>query len=259
MANFHIRSNSLPSNSHPVTSDVEDHLRRLRSSDGTSISVYEDLAILRDLQEGVASLIQMPSFQQALNTEGSEKWANELLEESLRLMDLCGFARDILNLSKGSIQELQSTIRRNRGESSIADVTNAYKTSRKTIKKTVNKFTKNFKSFNKNNSPFMGEDSDLKSVFEMLRETTGFGFSILKSVLMFLSGDEGSSKKRSWSLISMLTPTGHAKQTEAADMHNLLKKLKSTEVAIQEIEEELDAYYRTVVKARVSLLNALNH
>ncbi|XP_051124450.1 uncharacterized protein LOC127246871 [Andrographis paniculata] len=136
----------------------------------------------------------MSSIQQALNTEGSEKWANELLEESLRLMDLCGFSRDILSLSKGSIQELQSTIRRSRGESSLADVLNAYRTSRKTIIKTVNKFVKNFNSLKKNNTPFMGEDSDMKAVFEMLRETTGFGFSILKSVLMFLSGEDGSSK-----------------------------------------------------------------
>ncbi|KAL0351664.1 UNVERIFIED_CONTAM: hypothetical protein Scaly_1555100 [Sesamum calycinum] len=103
MANLHVRSNSLPSKSHPIVTDVEDQLCRLRSSEGTSTSatsVIAKLASLRDLHEGINDLIQMPSTQQALYHENSEKWTNKLLEESLGFVDLCGFARDVLSLTK---------------------------------------------------------------------------------------------------------------------------------------------------------------
>ncbi|XP_051123969.1 uncharacterized protein LOC127246569 [Andrographis paniculata] len=255
MENLHIRSNSFPSKSHPVINDVEDQLCRLKSSEGTSTSaasVCTNLANLRDLHEGVNNMIQMPSFQQALSAEGSEKWTSELLEESLRLMDLCGFAKDVLSLSKGSIQELQSTLRRKRGEAATADAIEAFMISRKKINKMVKKYIKNF---NRSNTSYMGEDFDLRAILVILKETGDLDFSILKSALKFLSGEEASSKKRSWSFFSMVTQSSQIKSMDSVDMQNL----KSSEIAIQEIEEELEAYHRTLVKTRVSLLNALNY
>ncbi|KAL0360425.1 UNVERIFIED_CONTAM: hypothetical protein Sradi_3727000 [Sesamum radiatum] len=202
MANLHVRSNSLPSKSHPIVNDVEDHLCRLRSSEGTSTSaasVTANLASLRDLHEGINNLIQMPSTQEALCHENSEKWTNELLEGSLGLVDLCGFARDILSLTKGSVQDLQSSIRRNRGETATADDINAYMTSRKKINKMVKKFIKNFKNFNQKCTQFLKEESDVKGIAGMLKETEAFDFSVLKSLLTILSGEKGRSKIRSWS------------------------------------------------------------
>ncbi|KAL0360430.1 UNVERIFIED_CONTAM: hypothetical protein Sradi_3727500 [Sesamum radiatum] len=91
MAAFHSRSNSFPSQSHPVMDGVEDHLCRLKSSEAASTSassVCANLASLRDLHEGINNLIQMASIQQALSNEQDENWINELLEGSLRLVDL---------------------------------------------------------------------------------------------------------------------------------------------------------------------------
>ncbi|KAL0438303.1 UNVERIFIED_CONTAM: hypothetical protein Slati_2313300 [Sesamum latifolium] len=246
MANLHVRSNSLPSKSHPIVNDVEDQLCRLRSSEGTSTSatsVNANLASLRDLHEGINNLIQMPSTQQALCHGSSEKWTNKLLEESLGLVDLCGFARDVLNLTKGSVQDLQSSIRRNRA--------------------------------------LLDEESDLKAIVTMLQETEAFGFSVLKSVLILLSGEKGRSKKRNWSFLSKFTRISSVdsendqecgaesllslelqrsgKDINTVDVQNVLKQLKASEMAIQELEEELEAFFRSLVKTRVSLLNAINH
>lgn len=279
MANLHVRSNSLPSKSHPITNDVEDHLCRLRSCEGTSTSataVTANLASLRDLHEGINNLIQMTSTQQAISHGHSEKWTNELLEESLGLVDLCGFARDVLSLTKGSVQDLQSSIRRNRGETATADDINAYMASRKKINKMVNKFIKNFKVLDKNPTAFSNEDSDPKAIVTMLKETEAFDFSVLKSVLILVSGEKGRSKKRSWSLLSKFTQTSRvhsevdqecgAQYLCSLDLHmsaknvqNVLKQLKASETAIQELEEELESFFRSLVKTRVSLLNALNH
>ncbi|KAL0438309.1 UNVERIFIED_CONTAM: hypothetical protein Slati_2313900 [Sesamum latifolium] len=201
MANLHVRSNSLPSKSHPIVSDVEDQLCRLRSSEGTSTSatsVISNLATLRDLHEGINNLIQMPSTQQAISHENSEKWT-------------------ILHQAK-------------QRETATADDINAYMTSRKQINKMVKKFIKNFKNLDKNCTALLHEESDVRAVTGMLKETEAFGFSVLNSQV--------------------------GKDMNTIDV---LKQLKASEMAIQELEEELEAFFRSLLKTRVSLLNALNH
>ncbi|KAL0360443.1 UNVERIFIED_CONTAM: hypothetical protein Sradi_3728800 [Sesamum radiatum] len=211
MANLHVRSNSLPSKSHPIVTDVEEQLCRLRSSEGTSTSatsVIAKLASLRDLHE-----------------------------KSLGLVDLCGFARDVLSLTKGSVQDLQSSIRRNRGEAATEDDINSYMTSRKKISKMVKKFIRNFKNGDT-------EEHDVKAIQGMLKETEAFGFSVLKSVLILLSGEKG--KQRNWSFLSMFTQTSRVnserdqergaesllslelhKSGKDIDVQNVLKQLKA--------------------------------
>ncbi|KAL0314471.1 UNVERIFIED_CONTAM: hypothetical protein Sangu_2291500 [Sesamum angustifolium] len=238
MAAFHSRSNSFPSQSHPVMETVEDHLLRLKSSEAASTSaasVCANLASLRDLHESIDNLIQMPSVQQALSQGQGENWVNELLEESLRLVDLCGFSRDVVCSTKESIQDLESSIRRNRGENATRDDINAYVASRKKINKMVNKCIKNLKSFNQSATP-------LPAIGTMLKETEA------------LDSSEGS-KQRSWSLLSKFTQTkrvhSETEQENGADqelcslnMHKsskgmdkiTLKQLKSTEMCIQELE-----------------------
>ncbi|KAL0314465.1 UNVERIFIED_CONTAM: hypothetical protein Sangu_2290900 [Sesamum angustifolium] len=165
MAAFHSRSNSFPSQSHPVMDDVEDHLCRLKSSESASTSttsICSNLVSLRDLHEGLNNLIQMPSFQQARSQGEGENWVNELLEESLRLVDLCGFSRDVVCLTKESIQDLESAIRRNGGEKATRDHINAYVASRKKINKMVNKSIKNLKSLNQSSTPLPAIGTMLK-------------------------------------------------------------------------------------------------
>ncbi|KAL2232473.1 UNVERIFIED_CONTAM: hypothetical protein Sindi_1427300 [Sesamum indicum] len=276
MANLHVRSNSLPSKSHPIVNDVEDQLCRLRSNKGTSTStsVISDLAILRDLHEGINNLIQMPSTQQAISHANSEKWTNELLEESLGLVDLCGFARDVLSLTKGSVQDLQSSIRRNRGEAALADNINAYMTSRKKINKMVKKLIKNFKNLDKNCIMLLDEESDVEG-------DRGLWFLSPEVYTDTFIWEKERSKQQNWSFLSKFIRTSRVeyerdqeccsesslslelpksgKDMNTIDMQNVLKQLQASEMTIQELEEELEAFFRSSLKTRVSLLNALNH
>ncbi|KAI3458636.1 hypothetical protein Pfo_015299 [Paulownia fortunei] len=264
MSNFHTRSNSFPSQSHPVMECVEDHLCRLKASEATSISatsICANLASLRDLHEGINTLIQMPSIQQALSHGKGENWINKLLEGSLRLVDLCGFSRDIVNLTKESVQDLESSIRRNKVETATAVDINAYAASRKKINKMVNKCIKNLKSFNQNSTALPDRDYNLRAIGTMLTES--LDFSVLKSVLILLSGEKERSNQRSWSLLSkFLKPADlcsmnihkSRKSMDSMTVKNMLKQLKTSEMTIQEIEEELEALFRSLVKTRVSLL-----
>ncbi|KAK4390898.1 hypothetical protein Sango_2153100 [Sesamum angolense] len=243
MAAFHSRSNSFPSQSHPVMDVVEDHLCRLKSSESASTSttsICANLVSVRDLHEGLNNLIQMPSVQQALSNVQDDKWINELLDGSLRLVDLCGFSRDIVCLTKESVQVLESSIRRNKA---LPD-----------------------------------KDYDLKAIGKMLKETEALAFSIIKSVLILVAGEKERSKQRSWSLLSKFTQTSrvHSEVQQEAGAENfcsfnifkslksmdnivLRNTLKESEMTIEKLEEGLEALFRSLVKTRVSLLNVLSH
>ena len=89
----HVRSNSLPSNTHPLVASVEEQLYRLKASEETFSSINHRLGGLKELYERVDDLIHLPLTQQALCREQLE----DVLDGSLRLLDACGTARDVLS------------------------------------------------------------------------------------------------------------------------------------------------------------------
>ncbi|KAL2468126.1 hypothetical protein Fot_51651 [Forsythia ovata] len=266
---FHVRSNSLPSKSHPVIANVEDHICRLKSSQEASVSassIFTHLASLTDLHEDINNLVQLQSAQQDL---ANKNWASELLDGSLKLVDICGIARDVIFLMKESVQELQSSLRRNRG-------TDAYINSRKNIDKMVRKCIKNLKSFDQCSTAFLNKDNNLNATGTMLQEAHAIGFSVLKSALSIFA-----SKQKTWSLVSKFTQSSRLhtqrekesytqelyasniqklqKDVDTLSVQNVLKQLKESEMTIQELEENLEAFFRSLVKTRVCLLNVLNN
>ncbi|KAL0360429.1 UNVERIFIED_CONTAM: hypothetical protein Sradi_3727400 [Sesamum radiatum] len=273
----HARSNSLPSKSHPTVEDFEGHLIRLKSSaeatSSSASSVCTNLDSLNNLHESINNLIQLPSMKQAFVLKQGKSWALELLDGSMRLLDCCGIAKDITAIVKESVQELKSCLRRSRGEAVMAHDIDAYMSSRREVYKRIKKCIKNMKS-SKQFSPnaILDMDQDLKTITGTLKEAEAIGFSILKSVMMLLSGEKASSKPRRWSLVprrihsamdqengvhnlSILNIHKRPKGIDAVAVPALLKQLKASEMAIQEIEEGLESFFRNLVQERVSLLN----
>ncbi|XP_050363958.1 uncharacterized protein LOC126782703 [Argentina anserina] len=263
---FHTRSNSFPSRPHPILQEVDEHLCRLRSSEATSTSsssISHKLSGLQDLHECVDRLLQLP-LHQALAQEQHQKWANELLDGSLQLLDVCSVAKDALSQTKECIQDLQSIIRRRHGDESAVLTSEArkYLTSRKTVRKVLHKALDNLKacsSFNK----------EEVTIVCKLREVAAVTVSVFESVLSFISGP---SKPSSWSLVSKIVQLKkvaceeEAKVNEFAEVDAALKSLKSAhnqlnnlESCIQDQEEGLETLFRQLLKTRVSLLNILNH
>ena len=94
----------------------------------------------------VDNLLLLP-FAQALAQEQNQKWFNELLDGSLRLLDVCGIARDALLQTKECTRELQSTPRRRHGSKmELAREVEKYLASRKAVKKAMQKALKGMKT-----------------------------------------------------------------------------------------------------------------
>ncbi|XP_010242842.1 PREDICTED: uncharacterized protein LOC104587086 [Nelumbo nucifera] len=288
----HARSASLPSASHPLTLAVEEQLHRLRASEAlssscsSSSSLCNNLSALHDLFECVDNLLQLPLTQQALS---HPKWADEVLDGSLRLLDICGTTRDVLSQLKESLQQLESSLRRKRGgESGLATQVGAYMTFRKKINKTIHKCLADLKKMEKHASSalFISKDLDLVAIVNVLQEVEAITVSVFQSILSFVSGPKAQSKTSGWPLVSKLMQPKRIecereeengcsemekldgalyalincqKSRMGSGLQNSQNQLAEVEMNIQGLEDGLDCVFRRLIKTRVSFLNILNH
>ncbi|KAF8377729.1 hypothetical protein HHK36_031113 [Tetracentron sinense] len=289
----HVRSISLPSRSHPLTASVEEQLDRLRSSEAilpsSPSSICNNLGVLSDLYERVDGVLQLPLTQQSFSHERNEKWMDEVLDGSLRLLDVCGTTRDVFLLMKECVQDLESSLRRRKGgEFDLANEVGAYLISRKKVNKVIRKYFGDLKSVEKHTfSAPVDKDRDLVVMVSLLREVEAITLSVFESLLSFVNGPKAKSKQSSWSLVSKLMHTKRVvceveeaninevhkvdvamyalnskkscKQIDVMQVRNLQKRLEALESNIQDLEEGLEFVFRRLIKTRVSLLNMLNH
>ncbi|XVF62264.1 hypothetical protein PTKIN_Ptkin08bG0203400 [Pterospermum kingtungense] len=150
---YGVRSVSFPGRSHPSTLRMEEELNKLRCWQGASSSsntetLCTSLFGLSKLYICMEDPLNLPLTQQASAQSHNEKWGNELLDCSLKHLDLCGSTREVILSMKQSARELQSALRRSKGgELSIESNINAYICSRKTMKKEI---ANSFASFEAN-------------------------------------------------------------------------------------------------------------
>ncbi|TYJ03538.1 hypothetical protein E1A91_A12G034700v1 [Gossypium mustelinum] len=267
-ASYHARSNNLPSRQHPIVSQIDENLNRLRASQSasTSSSIGHNLSGLQELHECVDVLLQFPLTQQALAQEKQREMVKELLDGSLMLLDVCTTAKDALFQTKECTQELQSILRKRCGAEGLANEFRKYLTSRKAMKKAICKALQNLKHIVENKLSTPGENG---AVISVLRDVEAVTISVLESVLSFISRPEAESKSSRWSLVSKLM---HQKKemceeeqkaneilnAEAAHVENVQKELQSSELSIQDLEEGLETLSRRMIKTRVTVLNIIS-
>ncbi|KAG4967059.1 hypothetical protein JHK87_032710 [Glycine soja] len=276
---FHARSNSMPSRPHPLILQCNEHLDRLRSSNeasSSSSSLNHKLGGLQDLHECVEKLFQLSISQEALNHECQENQVDELLNGSLRLLDVCTAAKDSLLHTKECMRELQSVMRRRKGgEVELKAEIKKFLTSRKVVKKAISKALANLKGTSKNcNISSANNDNQLISLLENVEVVT---LSTFQALLQLISGAT-QSKSSSWSLVSKkvscsqladesefaqlddaLQSNMFAQTSKFENMNKLQNQLKKVESLVQDLEEGLEFLFRRLIKSRVALLNILNH
>ncbi|KAG4168591.1 hypothetical protein ERO13_A12G034500v2 [Gossypium hirsutum] len=266
------RSNSFPRSSrqHPLATEVNEHLNRLRASkeaSTSSSSISHKLNGFQDLYDCVVKFLQLPLSRHAL----AHECADELLDGSLRLLDLCSTTKDIVLQTKESASELQSTLRRRKiGEAKIVSEVRKYMSSKKVSKKTIHKALGNLKVIQRKNTVSPSE------TVSMLKEIETVTCSMFEDLLSLISGP----KPGSWLSVSKLlhqrriacedagrNVNGFEKADVALKSFGITKseiinlemqnQLKDLELFIQDLEDGLECLFRCMIKARVSLLNIL--
>ncbi|MCL7036704.1 hypothetical protein MKW94_006385 [Papaver nudicaule] len=246
MDSFHVRSISLPTNSHPLTLAVEEQLCQFKSIEQvTSTSIIQNLSSLNKLYECVEDF---------LSTQDGE-CLDSNLDGSIMLLDVCNIIKDVLSQMKQSVQELQSSIRRRSNEVS------EYIISRKKITKVIRKCLADLKNNKKN-----------ETEVSLLTEVEATTLAVFESLLSFVS-----APKQNKSLISKLIlnkkvshkcdkETSEVMEVDTAvkslvkgiEVNNVQKTLKALEMTLQDLEDGVESVFRCIIKNRVSLLNILN-
>lgn len=139
----------------------------------------------------------MPIEQLALAQECNEKHVDDLLEGSIRILDICGIAKDCLLLSKENPHELQSAIRGKRGIETRFKVEGVkHMALRKNMKKQTRKALVNLKAM-KNElvaSSSNNKDNNFSTMFRILKEPESVTLCSLEHLLLFISDPKGHAK-----------------------------------------------------------------
>ncbi|CAA0828705.1 Arabidopsis protein of unknown function (DUF241 [Striga hermonthica] len=261
------------SNLHLHTLNSENEHTSSSSSSSLS-SVAKKLHNLESFYDCANNLLLLPHTNQIFARR--EKWVDEILDGYLGLVDTCAMAKDFISQSKEYISNLLSVLRRKRGSEDLSE----FISSRKAIKKQIQKSLRNIGSYKKN-STVLTVDKDQETIaiirtFNDIKRTT---FELFEVLLSSVSGETSRSRPSKWSLVSKLMGARkvscHEQKSsmlEFGDLDASLSKfvskcktglkieelpqqLRKLDLVITVIEERLECLFKRLIKSRVTLLN----
>uniref|UniRef100_A0A7N0UG26 Uncharacterized protein n=1 Tax=Kalanchoe fedtschenkoi TaxID=63787 RepID=A0A7N0UG26_KALFE len=287
---YHVRSVSLPATSHPTSIRVEQKLnslkvlqqRRQATSTTTSASICSALSGLEQLNSCVDELLANPTAEAMISTHKREPWVDHLFDASVVILDACSASNDTVLEAKRQVHDLQSALRRRKGDSSIESSLSSYKCLRKRMRKDATKMITALKRVDTRvrASAVNILDIDSSRMIKLLTEATTITTAIFESLLSFLIGAPLSSlKETKWSLVQRLMNRKVAAceselvnefvHAEAALIKikcsssevdcDALERLATLETSLGGLEKCLENIFRCLVRSRVCLLNMMSH
>ncbi|WOG97732.1 hypothetical protein DCAR_0417073 [Daucus carota subsp. sativus] len=259
----HSRSISLPSRPHPSVEVVEEQLCRVRSSNAASTSSFcNKLTGLNELFECLDDLLQ----SQTMQSSDSE----DVLRASIRLLELCNSTKDAFSLMRSSVQNLESSLRRR--EADVSSKVGNYLICVKKVNKMVSKSFTNFKKSHDKNR-------DSPAILSLLKQVEEVSITVFES--LFSSVFPATSKQNKWSMVFKSTQSKHLhkdnnnqvdkiqlnlealyqqkrnSQSDLLRIQETQKCLMGLDMNMQQVEEDLNSLYRSLIKTRVSILNSI--
>ncbi|KAG5530106.1 hypothetical protein RHGRI_030467 [Rhododendron griersonianum] len=291
---YEIRSISLPSRSHPTTLRIEEELNKLKISEASSTTtkaekICSGLLGLNEVYKCLDEVLKLPLTQKALSLDQHERWIDESLDASVRLLDVCSTARDFTSQIKERVIDLESAIRRKKGDSRIQICTAEYFSFRKEMNKGVKKLIKDVKQIDSKISSLplldqqLEDDHHVTAVIRVQKEVSWISMSVYNSLLLFFSPRISKPKSKNWSklldkgrvaceeqkgngnelqrvdvALSNIWQCGGSSDQVGENMKMAQNGLEELEASIESIENGLECLFKGLIKARASLLNIVS-
>ncbi|KAM7520014.1 hypothetical protein LguiB_018976 [Lonicera macranthoides] len=252
---YHVRSASFPSTSNPTTLRVEAQFNNIQTyATPTEETICNGLSSLEDLYTSIDELLNLPQTQQALSHPQRKKWVDELLDGSVRILDIYGSIRDLVSQIKENDRDLQSALRRRKGDLSMESNIAKYNSFQKKMKKEAKRLIASLKQIESKivDSALLDVDHHISMVIQMLSEASEMSIAIFQSLLSFLFVPVSKPKTTKWLLVSKFIIKGEVAHK------NQIKNLEVLESSIEGIENGLEGVFRRLVRTRASLLNTIS-
>ncbi|CAN4078624.1 unnamed protein product [Withania somnifera] len=257
------RSISLPVRSHPTTQRVEqviNKLNGLETSAPTAETIIHSLLGLEELQNCIDDLLNSTQTLKILSQHQHAKWIEELLGNSVRILDVCGTTRELVSQYKENGRALQSSLRRGKGDASAEAGIARFTTFSKKMKKEAKILVLELKQVHCEilNSSFLEVDQETIAVTRALRQTNAVCILIFQMLLTFLSVPLLKPKHPKWSLVSKLMKNRRTEH-ESLEIGTILEtKLETFEAQLDSIEKGMEGAFRSLIRSRSLLLNVLS-
>ncbi|XP_049385557.1 uncharacterized protein LOC125849511 [Solanum stenotomum] len=257
------RSTSLPIRSHPTTQRVEEVLNKLNGLETsvapTAETICNSLLGLEELQKCMDDLKSTQTLR-ILSQHQHVKWFEELLGNSIRILDVCGTTRELVSQYKENIRALQSSFRRRKGDSSAEAGIARFTSFSKKMKKDTKRLVLSLKQVDCETLPatFVEADQETIAVIRALREANAVCILIFQMLLSFLSMPLLKPKHPKWSLVSKLIHNGRKELEGLENSTNMETKVKTFEAQLDSIEKRLEGAFRSLIRSRSSLLNVFS-
>lgn len=230
-------------------------------------------------------LVNSPQTLKALSNSQYKNWVTEMIDESIIYVDICGKARDSICEMSECTGELQSALRRKKGnEIDIASNVEGYMRLRKNMKKSMEKSLLELKQMENNFRNLFSDkvaNDQLLEMVRVLREASSVTNVIFQKLLTFLSIPRVKPKSSRWSLAKLMTKGADNVQEriknefEDVDIEvmnlpiqssmrvceddqsvNLtLEKLESLDMSMKAFELGLENLFKNLIYMRVTYLN----
>lgn len=278
--NYHVRSISLPCRSHPAIVRVNQELHMLKTLETSCCQTSEEIC---NGLSGLAELYDCTNDFLSLQFTQEAALIDHLLDGSVRLLDICGGTRDLVTQIKEHTRELESSIRRRKGDMSIERSIAKFNSFRRQTKKEAKRLIASLKQIKKQFEAFTMLELDQKqsSLIGLLTEVALSSISIYQSLLTLVTVPVSKPKGR-WSVITKMIHTERVSCEEKIENMNELERidvalrslctssegkkiecaqrgLVTLETHFESMESNLECLFRRLIKTRTLFLNMASH
>ncbi|KVH92247.1 uncharacterized protein LOC112515766 [Cynara cardunculus var. scolymus] len=293
----HFRSITLPCRSHPSTDRIQKVLNKVKTwesisslSNPSAEIVCSGLSQLTELYECLDDLFKTSLSQNlSISSNHTTKFMDELLDASVKFLDICSITTDVMSQTKEHLRDLGCDLRRKGTGSSIESTTAKYIVFRNKLRKDIKGSVASLKQMDNMICccRFKEDDSEnhhLTSVIQAFRDVKAFTIVIFRLLLVFLATPLLKRRPGSrWTAVSRFLSSGKVVPEEKADDSNanelqrldaalfryctsdkqefiqiVKKKIEVLEATLEVINSHLDLISKRLIATRVSLLNMVS-
>ncbi|TMW95131.1 hypothetical protein EJD97_009342 [Solanum chilense] len=242
-----IRSISLPTRPH--NQRVEEILNKLKvlevSTASTAETICSRLLVLEDLHKCVDDHLNLTHLSQ------HGKWFEDLSEQSMRILDVCGTIRELVSQCKEHARDVASPVRRRKQDNIVR-----FASLREKMKKDAKSLVLSLKQMNEETegSLFLDTAPEIAFFIRAMRKVSASCIPIFQMLLSFMYVPLLKTKSSKWSLVSRLVYKGRV----SCEVQEPNMNMETFESQLDSIENGLERVYRCLIRSRSSLLNTVS-